>query len=123
MEVNKIIEKLIEYNLITDFSDIRNNMYSEMCDVKEAENSRYRVNDIDRNIFLIDNNYFKDINIDISTYNEKVKEHGIEALAYYHSFHWSQKDNKEKYNMDKWGIYIKEGALYYVAKKVFFLME
>ena len=50
---------------------------------------------------------------DISNLDERISEgDGMDALAWYRSFHW--------YDPHNWGIYITDRGLYYLAKKIFF---
>jgi len=48
--------------------------------------------------------------IDIDGIKGKVAEEGIEALAWYRSFHWEP--------LERWGIYIWDKGIYYIAFQV-----
>ena len=49
--------------------------------------------------------------IDTKEIEGKVSEEGIESLAWYRSFHW--------HPPQRWGIYILDEGIYYVAQRVF----
>jgi len=47
----------------------------------------------------------------VSEIENEIKKEGIEVLAWYRSFHWNP--------TDKWGIYILDSGIYYIAQTVF----
>jgi len=64
---------------------------------------------------LIDNGDIEFPEIEISDIKGKINEEGIEALAWYRSFHWNPPE--------KWGIYILEKGIYYIAQTTFSIIK
>lgn len=49
--------------------------------------------------------------IDVEKIEKRVAEEGIEAIAWYRSYHW--------YPTERWGIYILDEGIYYIADRIF----
>lgn len=132
MNVNKIIQSL--RNADREFNREQETVPLEHhVNQRELENSNYKIINIynplkfeEKNfpesldeIFPLDTMWISEkskdsfADTDVDSINGKIREHGIDHLAWYRSFHYKPTEKWE------WGIYITDYGLYYLASHVF----
>jgi len=127
MNVNKIIKWLKKFSLIEEMPDEyvvsrREQEYREL--IERIEPYRFTQEDgleitLDNpnisEFLVIPNGDIEFPEIDLERIKREITKEGIEALAWYRSFHW--------HPPERWGIYILDKGVYYIAKNIFGMID
>ncbi|HEC88732.1 MAG TPA: hypothetical protein ENI52_05400 [Thermoplasmata archaeon] len=125
MNVNEIIEELRNRKLIDDIPEEHIINHKEKKYEKFIEKAKYYPfsferretvewfvgnENVDQSV-LISNGNVEFPEIDTEEIGKELADEGIEAFAWYRSFHWNPSY--------KWGIYMVDKGIYYIARNVF----
>lgn len=115
MNVEEILRELRESRFIGEMPPEhhvwrREREYEGFLEKKSESNYLIHV-DNPEDFVLIQNGDIEFPDVGAETVERKLAEEGIDLLAWYRSFHWNPPE--------RWGIYIVDRGVYYLAQKVF----
>jgi len=111
IDLDRVSDEYVDYEMPKEYNVnlIEKKYKDNLCELKPYYFSNNE-EDVGNLLYIPDGDIIFP-EIDYREVEGSIRTYGIEAIAWYRSFHWNPPE--------KWGIYILDKGLYYIAKNVF----